>query len=81
MIHKVKILFAYFIEIENGNKKFEIRKNDRDYKVGDELVFTNLGGVVRFTEYKFFITYILDSKMFPEGLKNGYCVVSIERRR
>lgn len=37
MIHAVKILPEYFNKIINGQKSYEIRKNDRDYKVGDCL--------------------------------------------
>ncbi len=28
----------YFREVECGNKKFELRKNDRDYLIGDYLL-------------------------------------------
>lgn len=33
----LKIQPQYFEEVRNGNKSFEIRKNDRDFKVGDTL--------------------------------------------
>src|SRR5690625_611639 len=36
--HELKILPEYFEEIRRGNKAFEIRKNDRDYKVHDEIL-------------------------------------------
>jgi len=38
MEHKLKILPEYFKAVVEGNKTFEIRKNDRDYKVGDTLI-------------------------------------------
>jgi ASC-1-like (ASCH) protein len=38
MRHDLKILPQYFEEVYNGNKTFEIRKNDRDFKVGDILM-------------------------------------------
>ena len=37
-IHELKILPEYFKAQKAGKKNFEIRKNDRDYKVGDKLV-------------------------------------------
>lgn len=36
--HELKIDQEYFEAVKDGRKKFEIRKNDRDYKVGDILV-------------------------------------------
>lgn len=37
MIHNLKILPEYFEAVTEGIKTFEIRKNDRDFKVGDLL--------------------------------------------
>lgn len=36
--HDLKIFPRYFEEVVNGSKRFEIRKNDRDFKVGDEVL-------------------------------------------
>lgn len=38
MKHKLKIQSEYFNAVCNGKKSFEIRKNDRDFKVGDLLL-------------------------------------------
>jgi Domain of unknown function (DUF3850) len=37
-VHDLKIWPEYFDDVVDGTKAFEIRKNDRDYKVGDELL-------------------------------------------
>ena len=37
-MHELKILPEYFEAIKSGAKNFEIRLNDRDYKLHDELV-------------------------------------------
>jgi hypothetical protein len=37
MIHTLKTWTQSFEEIVSNNKRFEIRKNDRDFRVGDRL--------------------------------------------
>ncbi|WP_270745219.1 DUF3850 domain-containing protein [Lactococcus petauri] len=36
--HELKLDVKYFDDVKNGTKNFEIRKNDRDFKVGDILI-------------------------------------------
>jgi hypothetical protein len=38
IVHELKTWPEYFQEVDNGNKTFELRKNDRDYKVGNILI-------------------------------------------
>ncbi len=38
MIHELKTWSAYFNEVFMGHKTFEVRKADRDFKVGDKLI-------------------------------------------
>lgn len=37
MMHLLKIWPRYFAEVENGNKTFEYRHNDRSFQFGDEV--------------------------------------------
>lgn len=37
MIHSVKCNYKHFESLKDGTKTFEVRKNDRLYKVGDFL--------------------------------------------
>lgn len=39
-IHELKLDLKYFYSVKSGLKAFEIRKNDRDFKVGDTLALT-----------------------------------------
>jgi len=40
-IHELKLNTDYFSAVEAGRKRFEIRKNDRDYQVGDLLALSS----------------------------------------
>ena len=76
MIHELKILPQYYFDIKHGVKKFELRKNDRDYKVGDIVVLKPWDGEM-FLDLEPFakrIKYIL--KDCPEyGLMDGYAIL------
>lgn len=37
-VHYLKTWTPFFKDIKNGIKNFEVRKNDRDYEVGDTLI-------------------------------------------
>lgn len=37
MVHALKIIPEYYEAVKSGKKPFEVRKNDRDFKVGDIL--------------------------------------------
>ena len=36
--HELKIHPTFFKDVVSGHKTFELRKNDRDYKLGDALL-------------------------------------------
>lgn len=80
MEHRIKIQQCYLIHILEGKKKFEIRKNDRDYQVGDEIVFLPLEDE-NYDAYQiqpeipsFKIIYILSCN----GLQQGHVGIGIE---
>jgi uncharacterized protein YqfB (UPF0267 family) len=77
MLHELKILPAYFNQVSAGYKTFEIRKNDRNFMVGDNVLLREFedGQYTGCKKIKK-ITYVLTSEEF-EGLKDGYCVFSI----
>lgn len=77
MIHALKILPNYFEDVISGRKTFEIRKNDRDYKVGDLLALNEWTGET-YTGRSCLVTvdYIIDDKDF---CKEGYVIMSIKR--
>ncbi|EOB3445943.1 DUF3850 domain-containing protein [Enterococcus faecalis] len=73
-IHELKILPEYFEAVVSGNKRFEIRKNDRNYKKGDILRLNEYQegqytGDIHVAE----ITYITDYAQ-----QDGYVVLGIK---
>ncbi len=79
-IHYLKIKQEYFNAVKYGEKKFEVRKNDRDFKVDDTLVLKEINETGEYTgrRLRVKITYILEDN---EYTKEGYCILSIEKRR
>ena len=75
-VHHIKLGASFFAEVESGEKTFELRKNDRDYKKGDILEMMefkdgkNTGRIVRVL-----VTYILTEFT---GLEDGYCIMAIK---
>ena len=74
--HYVKILPEYYIAVDNGTKTFEIRFNDRNYKVGDILHLQEFcGGQYTSRELTKEICYMIDS---PDYCKEGFVVLGIK---
>lgn len=76
--HTIKCVQPYFDEVRSGNKVFEVRFNDRDYKQGDSVTLRLYD-----TERKL----TLDEKIHAEigyvltdfeGLKEGWCAFSLK---
>lgn len=73
MIHELKILPEYFEAVTSGRKQFETRRNDRNFKVGSQLILREWTGE-KYTgdSYKAEITYITDYAQ-----QDGYVVLGI----
>lgn len=73
--HELKTWPEYFHAVWQRKKTFEVRKNDRDYKVGDYLILRAWDPIE--SEYtgswiELRITYILDDSRF---VKEGFVVL------
>lgn len=69
-----KILPEYFEAVQENRKKFELRKDEDNIQVGDELILEEWNGEYtgRYTNRK--VTYVL--RNVPEyGLNDGYCII------
>ena len=76
MTHELKILPEYFEPIVDGKKTFEVRKDDRQYQVGDILILRETNGhSYTGREVRVVVTYILRDHNYN---KDGYCTMSIK---
>jgi ASC-1-like (ASCH) protein len=90
MIHELKTLTKYFHAVVSGNKNFELRKNDRDFKVGDILMLKEFnlqekyepveGEKAYFSGKKVLrqITYIFKDITESMGLSKDYVILGIK---
>jgi hypothetical protein len=80
--HELKIWPACFSAVEAGVKPFDVRENDRDFRVGDTLVLreyepeTEQYSGRSITRW---VSYILQGGSF--GVEAGWCVLGLSERR
>lgn len=87
--HELKIDIKYFEDVKKGIKTFELRKNDRDFKVGDILILKEYyQGDIDYTEGIYTsphytnreitkeIIYILEGGQY--GLQKCYVILGIK---
>lgn len=76
--HRLKLASMFFDAVDTGKKSFELRKNDRNYKIGDiiELHEMNDGEETgRVTEKQ--VIYVLEGF---KGLEEGYCILGLDEK-
>lgn len=79
--HFIKVVPEYFEALAEGKKGFEIRKDDRDYKEGDNLVLEEYNPEKR--EYtgraltRRIIYVLRNAEQY--GLREGFCILQIEK--
>lgn len=79
-LHKIKIREEFADDVLNGDKRFEVRENDRGYQKGDFIQFDVIGGMGLsrhhdLNDVRFEITYVLSGW----GVKDGYVVFGIRK--
>lgn len=78
MIHQIKIAPCYFREVATGQKTFELRKNDRNYKADDKLILQEYNEVLKRNtsqEIECDVPYVFYGGGL--GLDKDYCILSI----
>ena len=79
--HVLKTETEYYQVRERGLKTFEIRKNDRDYQVGDHITLQEVVRDARAVPTgrlsgPFEVVYILHDYAHL-GIKQGYCILQL----
>lgn len=80
MNHELKIWPQYFEPLLDGAKDFEIRRNDRNYQIGDVLQlreYLRKEGTYTGRELTKKVKYISD---YPVGLQPGFVVLGLEAK-
>lgn len=74
-IHNLKILPEYYWKVETGEKTFEIRRNDRDFKVGDVICLSCWTEEIGFHDLPVLYASVLYITSYEQ--KENYVVMSI----
>ncbi len=79
MIHELKISPTYFHEVDKGTKPFEIRKDDRGFKIGHSLLLREWVPMLHYSGYTgremlVEVTYITHFQQ-----QEGYVVMGIKK--
>lgn len=76
--HRLKTWPKYFGAMLSGAKRFEVRKNDRGFQVGDVLRLEEWDPATDEYTGAFmlkYVTYVLEGGRF--GIESGHCVMGI----
>lgn len=74
--HELKITPLYFEKVESGLKKFEIRRNDRNFAEGDQLKLREFyDGVLGTGIIQCDVGYVFTNYV---GLEDGYAILGLE---
>lgn len=77
-VHYLKTWTTFFKDIRSGVKRFEVRKNDRDYQVGDTLILEEFNSITEKYTGAWVpeeVTYKLSD---PQFVKKGYVILGIK---
>jgi hypothetical protein len=76
--HLLKTIQPYFDDISLGKKPFELRKNDRNFKLGDIILLIEYNPVSDQIIPKIIatrVTYFMGDN--HAGIEQGYCILGV----
>lgn len=89
--HELKCLTEFYPDVVNGNKPFEVRRDDRNFKIGDVIKLNEVETIALIPKTDFISSYeeytgrtctlLVTYKLTGErwGIKDGYCVLGVKR--
>jgi len=81
--HELKTIAPYFEDIRAGRKTFEVRRNDRNFKVGDVLVLQHYDPCFTGEVIRRRVTYVLrgTSRLASDyfGIEEGFVVLTLAK--
>lgn len=81
MNHILKIKEIYYNHILSGEKTWELRRNDRDFKIGDTLEFVIVENdiIIKASAERFEVVYLF----YPDelGIMIDYCIMTIKKTK
>ena len=82
MIHELKTWKEYFVAVFRADKTFELRKNDRDFCVGHELLLKEYDNEKQEYTGRILhrrISYIIRGEQGKQfGLQEGFCIMGLQ---
>ena len=76
-IHELKTVNPFFRNVSRCEKRFELRKNDRDFQRGDILILKEYKPETNTYTGKECVVRIQSILAGFTGLEDGYCILAI----
>ena len=76
--HDLKCWPEYFQQVWDSNKLFEIRKNDRNFQVGDKVLLFEYDPRISTFTGRMLTSEITSVIEYPDALKDGYVVFGLD---
>lgn len=76
-VHELKTIQPHFDMVADGRKKFELRKNDRDFHWNDILILREWSPLVEGYMGNEVVVRVTNVLQNFQGIEPGYCILSI----